>query len=274
MTDHDAMNPNDPVEPTRQYLISEGQIRGAFLLSAVGMAAVLIGLLLLATSRPQGTFEPLDGTEFQGAVAAATDQLEGYELLEDGRARIDIDRAMELVVERGVADPGFARAGAAAPGAQAEGGADEAAAGGEGEAAAGEPATEPAAVDGAEAYAVCASCHQPNGQGIPGAFPPLAGHAPELYAADPGYPITVLLYGLMGQIEVDGATYNGLMPSHAHLGDAELAAILNHVMTAFGNQELLPETWEPYLAQDFAELRDQGLSFDDVYALRQELGLP
>lgn len=282
--DHDPLgSPADagaPVEPTRQYLFSEAQVRGVFVLSAIGMAVVLVGLLLLATSRPQGRLQPLDASEFQGALAAATDQLEGYELLDDGRARIDIDHAMALVAERGVANPGFARAGAAAAppaaaGAPADGeGAAGAEAAGAEAGAEGEAGGEPEPVDGATAYAVCASCHQPNGEGIPGAFPPLAGHAPELYAADPGFPVLVLLYGLMGQIEVEGQTYNGLMPSHAHLADAELAAILNHVMTAFGNQELLPDTWEPYQAADFTERRGQELSFADVHALRSELGLP
>lgn len=274
MTDHhdplgSPPDPTAPVEPTRQYLFSEGQVRMAFVLSVVGMVTLLLVLLLLATSRPQGRFQPLDASEFESAVQEAAGQLEGYALLEDGRARLDIDHAMALVAERGVTDPGFARAGAAPqPAAQAGQQAD-----GEGAASAG-AAAEPQPVDGAAAYAVCSSCHQGNGEGIPGAFPPLAGHAPELYQADPGFPILVLLYGLMGQIEVNGQTYNGLMPAHAHLEDAELAAILNHVMTAFGNEELLPDTWEPYQAADVAERRGQDLAFADVYTLRGELGLP
>ncbi|MCH1928364.1 cytochrome C-552, partial [Shewanella sp. C31] len=37
-----------------------------------------------------------------------------------------------------------------------------------------------AQADGAKIYAQCAGCHQQNGQGIPGAFPPLAGHMAEI----------------------------------------------------------------------------------------------
>lgn len=302
MTEHDDVNregsltprtgatPTEVVEPTRQYLVSEQQVRGVFLLSIVGMVVVLVGLLLLATSKPQGRFQTLDETEFRNALTVATDQLEGYELMDDGRARIDIDRAMELVAERGVTAPGLVRAGAgAAEGGQAAGGAADAGqaeggAGAGGDAADGAGAAESDQAegdqaeaaqefDGATAYAVCASCHQPGGQGIPGAFPPLAGHAPELYAADPDFPVLVLLYGMMGAIEVEGSTYNGLMPSHVHLGDAELAAILNHVMTAFGNEELLPDDWQPYEAADITEHRDLGLNFDDVHQLRAELDL-
>lgn len=55
-----------------------------------------------------------------------------------------------------------------------------------------------AQVDGAKLYQQCAGCHQANGQGIPGAFPPLAGHVAEILAKEGGrdYLILVLLYGL------------------------------------------------------------------------------
>ncbi|HET8986259.1 MAG TPA: cytochrome c [Trueperaceae bacterium] len=263
-------------EPVRQYLISQQQVRTMAVLSAVGMAVVLIGLLLLATARPQGRFQRLDPSEFQRAVTAATADLDGYELLPDGRARIDIDRAMELVAQRGVGAVGIVNAAAAAAGSVA--GATPPAGSPAGDAAGGEPAGDAAAqsaadIDGATAYALCAACHQGNGMGIPGAFPPLAGHGPELYVADRTYPILVLLYGVMGQIQVSGMTYNGLMPAHGQLGDANVAAILNYVMTSFGNADLLPD-FEAYEAADVAAERDRNLSFTDVYALRSELGLP
>jgi len=239
-------------------------------LSVVGMVIFLIVLLLLATSRPQGSMQRLDPTEFQQAVVAATADLEGYELLPDGRARIDIDRAMELVAERGVTAVGIVTAASVAAPAAAAAPAQPGAAAEEAAADASAPA---AAIDGAAAYAPCAACHQANGMGLPGAFPPLAGHGPELYLADRDYPILTLLYGVMGQIRVSGMTYNGLMPGHAHLGDAEIAAILNYVMTSFGNAELLPD-FKAYEAADVAAERDRMLSFTDVYALRTELGLP
>lgn len=271
-------------EPVRQYLISQQQVSAMAILSVLGMVVVLIVLLLLATSRPQGSFQRLDPAEFQQAVAAATADLDGYELLPDGRARIDIDRAMELVAERGVnavgivsatgavAAAGAADAGPADAGAAGAGAAGAADAPG-GAAADGASAQVAADIDGATAYAPCSACHQANGMGLPGAFPPLAGHGPELYAADRDFPILVLLYGLMGQIRVSDMTYNGLMPAHSYLGDAEIAAILNYVMTAFGNDALLPD-FEPYEAADVAAERDRGLSFTDVYALRTELNLP
>lgn len=273
MREHDSLGsaPGGTPDPTRQYIISSEQVRSLAVMGSVGMVVALVALLFLATARPQGRFERLDTSEFQQAVASATADLEGYELLDNGRARIDIDRAMELVAERGVAAPGILSATAAAAGTAQPADTGDAAAG---DASADTGAVQASDIDGAAAYAPCAACHMANGMGLPGAFPPLAGHAPELYVADRTYPILVLLYGVMGQIQVDGTPYNGLMPAHGHLGDAELAAILNHVMTAFGNEELLPDDFTPFEAADVAAERGRNLSFTDVYALRSELGLP
>ncbi len=252
-------------EPVRQYLVSEGQVRTAFVLSALGMAALLLLLLFLATSRPQGRLSALDPTEFQTGLQAATGVLEGYEVFDDGRARLDIDRAMELVAERGVASPGIVAPGAAVQAPGGPGAADVAPGADDDEQALPD-------VDGAVAFGTCAACHQANGAGIPGAFPPLANHAAELYIADPTYMIDVVLYGLTGQIQVEGATYNGFMPAHEHLADEEIAAILNHVMTSFGNEDAA-SGFEPYTAESVAAQRGLGLSSADVLELRADLGL-
>src|SRR5690606_32385687 len=95
--------------------------------------------------------------------------------------------------------------------------------------AAAEPAAEAAPVaatvdedlpDGEAAFlATCMACHQATGQGVVGAFPPLAGHAPEVYAADRDLIPTTILFGLQGAITVDGMPYNGIMTPHLHLDD-------------------------------------------------------
>ncbi|MCI0454943.1 MAG: cytochrome c, partial [Candidatus Dadabacteria bacterium] len=55
--------------------------------------------------------------------------------------------------------------------------------------------------DGSVVYAnICAACHQANGQGVPGAFPPLAGS--EWLLKDAETPILIVLHGLQGAIEV------------------------------------------------------------------------
>jgi mono/diheme cytochrome c family protein len=127
---------------------------------------------------------------------------------------------------------------------------------------------------GETTYTNCAGCHGANGQGVPGAFPPLAGHAQDLYSAEGGreYLVNVLLYGLQGEITVDGATYNGVMPAWAHLSDEQIAAVINHVVTAWETGADL-EAFEPVLPTDVEAERNQGLSPSDVHDMRQNLAL-
>ncbi len=83
----------------------------------------------------------------------------------------------------------------------------------------------------------CVTCHQPNGLGTPGVFPPLAG-SEYVTAADPGVPIRVVLHGLQGAITVSGAEYNSLMPAYGVgivMSDAEVASVLTYVRTSWGN---------------------------------------
>ncbi len=122
----------------------------------------------------------------------------------------------------------------------------------------------------------CASCHQANGQGIPGAFPPLAGHAPELIAAEGGrtFMIDALLYGLQGAIQVGGTGYNGVMPAWGFLGDDEIAAVINHTLHAWDNAQALPDDFAPITADEIADERGQGLTGTDVHEIREGLDLP
>jgi mono/diheme cytochrome c family protein/heme/copper-type cytochrome/quinol oxidase subunit 4 len=123
----------------------------------------------------------------------------------------------------------------------------------------------------------CASCHQANGQGIPGAFPPLAGgHAPELIVPEGGrtYLIDTLLYGLQGQIQVAGQSYNGVMPAWGYLSDEDLAAVINYALYAWDNAEALPDDFVPLTPDEIAAERGQGLAGSDVYELRGDLDLP
>jgi len=261
----------------RRYLISEKQVRLTVLLGSIGMALTILLLFFLATSRPQGKFVILDGTAFQTQLDSAVAGITGYEDLGGGKARIDIDRAMELVVERGVEAPGFFAAGApAAPGAAP---AAPAAAAPPAEAAGtpavGEPATPVVAGPDGEALFVstCSACHQATGQGIPGAFPPLAGTAPELYKASRELPMEIVVFGMQGAIMAGGASYNGVMPAHLQLQDDEIAAILDYVMTAWGNDADLPADFQPYTADEVYEVRGMMLTASEVYDARKAAGL-
>lgn len=84
------------------------------------------------------------------------------------------------------------------------------------------------AADGAAVYQTsCASCHQADGSGIPGAFPPLAGNPA---VEDGDYVATVIRDGLSGPLEVLGETYNSAMAPVA-LSDAEIDAVVSYVQT-------------------------------------------
>ena len=79
----------------------------------------------------------------------------------------------------------------------------------------------------------CAPCHQANGEGVPGAFPPLAKS--DFLLADPDRAIGVVLRGLVGPVTVNGVHYESAMPPMP-LDDDAAAAVLTYVLQAWGNQ--------------------------------------
>ena len=78
----------------------------------------------------------------------------------------------------------------------------------------------------------CFACHQPNGMGLPGVFPPLAGS--DFLRADRTRAIRIPLKGLTGPVLVNGKTYNGVMPPQP-FSDRQLADVLTYVMNSWGN---------------------------------------
>lgn len=90
-------------------------------------------------------------------------------------------------------------------------------------------------VDGAQIYgAQCVACHQATGLGLPGVFPPLAKS--EWANGKPDVAAKIVLHGITGKVTVEGVEYNGSMPVFKDkLNDAEIAAVLTHVRSNFGN---------------------------------------
>lgn len=87
---------------------------------------------------------------------------------------------------------------------------------------------------GEEGYqSYCQSCHQPDGGGMGTVFPPLASS--DYLLADKQRAIDVVLDGLDGAIEVNGKTYDAVMPHLAYLEDQQIAEILSYVLNAWGN---------------------------------------
>ncbi len=80
----------------------------------------------------------------------------------------------------------------------------------------------------------CASCHGAKGAGVPGAFPPLAGNP--FVTGDPHKVIDTVLNGAHGALTVNGATFNGAMPSwKGKLTPAEIAAVISYIRSSWGN---------------------------------------
>ena len=79
----------------------------------------------------------------------------------------------------------------------------------------------------------CANCHQPDGAGLVGNIPPLAGadwlvgHRDEL--------MCVIRYGMRGPVEVNGLRYEGAMQGFPELSPTEAVNVANYVLAAWGN---------------------------------------
>ena len=82
---------------------------------------------------------------------------------------------------------------------------------------------------------ICTTCHQPDGKGMPGVFPPLAGS--DWMDGDSTRQIKIVLKGLQGPIKVGGVDYNGaMMPLENLLTDQEIADVLTYVQNSWGNK--------------------------------------
>lgn len=81
----------------------------------------------------------------------------------------------------------------------------------------------------------CGACHQPNGQGTAGTFPPLVA-SEWVTEADPARVIRIILDGLTGPVQVKGAAYNSQMPGwRAQLSEEEIAQVATYIRKAWGN---------------------------------------
>lgn len=94
----------------------------------------------------------------------------------------------------------------------------------------------------------CAVCHQPDGKGVPGFFPPLAGN-PRVTTEDPEQVQVYLgrvVFGHHGGLIVDKQVYSGTMPPIGYVGrvnDSELLDLINYQRQAWGN-DARPVTFE------------------------------
>lgn len=109
----------------------------------------------------------------------------------------------------------------------------------------------------------CASCHQPDGRGMEGVGPPLAGSS--WVTGPPERLILISLHGVRGPIEVGGASYNLEMPPMAFFADDDMAALLTHARRAWGNSA------GPVSTEDVRRVREAARDRGDSWTVEELL---
>ena len=79
----------------------------------------------------------------------------------------------------------------------------------------------------------CFACHQMNGEGMAGVFPPLAKS--DYLLADKDRAIRAVTKGLAGPVTVNGKEYNGVMPP-VTLNDEQISQVLTYISNEWGNK--------------------------------------
>ncbi len=90
---------------------------------------------------------------------------------------------------------------------------------------------------GEELYSMaCLACHQPEGKGLAGVYPALAGS--DWVKGDPDRLSKIILHGLSGPVSVNGQTFTSAaplgMPAFGGLSDQQIADVLTYVRKEFG----------------------------------------
>ena len=97
---------------------------------------------------------------------------------------------------------------------------------------------------------LCFACHQPDGKGLAGVFPPLAGS--DFLFVDRERAIRVVLKGLTGPVTVNGVKFDSAMPpQEAALTDAQIADALTYISNTWGN------TGDAFKADQVKAIRNQ-----------------
>lgn len=79
----------------------------------------------------------------------------------------------------------------------------------------------------------CVVCHQTNGEGVEGAFPPLA--KADYLMENRTESIKAIKFGQTGEITVNGKKYNNAM-TPLGLYDEEIADVMNYITNSWGNK--------------------------------------
>lgn len=87
---------------------------------------------------------------------------------------------------------------------------------------------------GLNLYTHCTGCHQADGMGLRGFYPPLSESPIVTGASEPL--IAILLHGIEGPLTIDGATYDQPMPPAPFADDSDIADIATFIRASFGNE--------------------------------------
>ena len=117
----------------------------------------------------------------------------------------------------------------------------------------------------------CVACHQANGQGVPGAFPPLANS--EWVTGSDERVARILLHGLSGPITVAGKEYNNAMPAFGqgsgyNWSDEKVSYVLTFIRQNWGNAA------EPITAERVTEIRTAVGARSKPWSAEELLALP
>lgn len=100
---------------------------------------------------------------------------------------------------------------------------------------------DPVALGKKQFAAACVTCHQANGLGVPGTYPPLVGS--EWVTGSEERVIRIVLHGLNQEIKVGDKVFNGVMPSFGKVPgsgynwrDDQVAAVITYIRQEWGNK--------------------------------------
>jgi mono/diheme cytochrome c family protein len=113
----------------------------------------------------------------------------------------------------------------------------------------------------------CQTCHQANGQGMPGQYPPLAGS--EFTIGGSRRPAMIVLKGLQGPVKVKGQQYGtAVMQPWETLGDQKVADVLTYERSEWGNNA------SPVTKEQIAALRKELASHPGSFGEHDILAVP
>ena len=113
----------------------------------------------------------------------------------------------------------------------------------------------------------CQTCHQANGQGMPGQYPPLAGS--EFTIGGSRRPAMIVLKGLQGPVKVKGQQYgSAVMQPWESLGDQKVADVLTYERSEWGNNA------SPVTKEQIAALRKELASHPASFTEHDIMAVP